>query len=54
MQSTQASLSSASSSQGTNFQQDTSGMTTETNEVQQIISSFMQGQGSLVGNFKSA
>lgn len=51
--STQATLSSASSSQGTNFQQDTSGMTTETNEVQQIISSFMQGQGSLVGNFKS-
>lgn len=51
--STQASLSSASSAQGTNFQQDTSGMTTETNEVQQIISSFMQGQGSLVGNFKS-
>ena len=51
--STQATLSSASSSQGTDFQQDTSGMTTETNEVQQIISSFMQGQGSLVGNFKS-
>jgi hypothetical protein len=52
--STQASLSSASSAQGTNFQQDTSGMTTENNEVQQMISSFMQGQGSVVGNFKGA